>query len=228
MRTTVALSGRAGAQRMRGTLIAGFEQPDALRLEGVAPFGPPAFILVARDGSATLLLPRDDRVVTGVSAADILEALAGVRLDPATLRTILAGCLSPAPDPVAGRSYANGWMAIDLRDGATAYLRRDQAQWRVVAGLLPGIAVQYDQFEGGLPRQVRIDSRAGAPSAGAGTSVEVSLALALSDLGTNITLNPAAFTVDVPPDAVAMTLAELREAGPLGVKGSGDRRGAVQ
>jgi hypothetical protein len=218
VRTTIALSGRAGGQRLRGTLIAGLEQPDALRLEGVAPFGPPAFILVAHDESATLLLPRDNRVLTGVSAADILEALAGIRLDPAALRGILTGCVVADPRPAAGRIFQNGWMAIDVGDGAIAYLRQERATWRTVAGLLPGLEVRYRRIEGGLPRQLQIQSRADQPPA-----VAVDVTLTLSDLSTNVTLNASAFELDVPPDAAPMTLAELRDAGPLGVKGT--RRG---
>lgn len=213
IRATIALSGRAGGQRMRGTLIAGLEAPDALRLEGVAPFGPPAFILASRAGSATLLLPRDNRVLTGVAAGDVLEALAGIRLDPAALRAILTGCLAASAEPGEGRSFANGWMAIDLGGDITAFLRRDRSRWQIVAGLLPALEVQYAEFQNGLPSQLQISSRGDRPSA-----VPVDLALRLSDVATNVDLNPAAFTVDVPRDAVPMTLAELRDAGPLGVK----------
>ncbi len=229
IRTSISLSGRAGHQKMRGTLIAGFERPDAMRLEGVAPFGPPVFILAARGASATLLLPRDNRVVTSVSAADILEALAGVRLDPVALRAILGGCIAAEPHPAAARIYnENGpitigygttgyprqvWLAIDIDPGTTAYLRQQQGQWRIVAGRLPGLEVQYDQYESGLPRRVDIRSTGDQSSA-----APVNLSLTLSDVATNITLNPAAFTVDIPRDAAPMTLAELRDAGPLGEK----------
>ncbi len=214
IRATIALSGRAGGQRMRGTLIAGLAPPDALRLEGVAPFGPPAFILAAHGGSATLLFPRDNRVVTGVSAADILEALAGVRLDPAALRGILTGCVVVDPRPDGGRVFTHGWMAIDVGHGATAYLLRQQGTWRVVAGLLPGLEVQYQQFEGGRPQTLVIQSRRDE----SGSGVAVDLTLALSDVAVNATLNASAFDVDLPRDASPMTLAELREAGPLGAK----------
>ena len=231
LRTTIRLAGRAGGQRMRGTLIAGLAQPDALRLEGVAPFGPPAFILVAHDESATLLLPRDNRVLTGVSAADILEALAGVRLDPAALRALLAGCVVADPQPTDGHVFKTGgpitifngpsyprqrWMAIEVGHGTTTYLRQQRGQWRIVAGVLPGLEVQYGQFEAGLPRQVQIRSRADQAPA-----VPVDLTLTLSDLSTNVTLNASAFEVDVPRDAAPMTLAELRDSGPLGVKEKG-------
>jgi hypothetical protein len=234
IRTTIRLAGRAGGQRMRGTLIAGLAQPDALRLEGVAPFGPPAFILVAHDKSATLLLPRDNRVLTGVSAADILEALAGVRLDPGALRAILSGCVTADPQPIAGHvfnmdgplkiGYATtgyprqAWMAIEIGHGTTAYLRQQQGQWRIIGGVLPGLEVQYDRFESGLPRRVQVWS------AGATAGVPVDLTLVLSDVATNIELKSVAFAVDVPADAVPMTIAELRDAGPLGVKGDGSPR----
>jgi hypothetical protein len=67
----LALSGTR-ADALRGRVVAGFERPASMRLEGVAPFGPPRFILVARGGEATLLLPRDERVVHGASPEDVL------------------------------------------------------------------------------------------------------------------------------------------------------------
>ena len=223
VRTTIALSGRAGGQRLRATLIAGLEQPDALRFEAVAPFGPPTFILVAHAGSATLLLPRDNRVLTGVPAADILEALAGIRLDPAALRGILTGCVVADPQPAAGRIFDNGWMAVEVGESTLAYLRQERATWRIVAGLLPGLEVRYRQFEIGLPRQLQIRSRTDQPPA-----VAVDVTLALSDVATNLTMKPGTFSVDVPSDAAPMTLAELRDAGPLGGKGGGRGPGAAQ
>src|SRR5262249_1359115 len=39
----LGLSGHAGRQRLRGRALAGFAAPDSMRLEGVAPFGAPAF-----------------------------------------------------------------------------------------------------------------------------------------------------------------------------------------
>src|SRR5262245_19766228 len=75
--TELGLSGRAGSQRLRGRVIAGFERPASMRLEGVAPFGPPAFILVTRGDAATLLLPRDNGVLRGARAEEILGALTG-------------------------------------------------------------------------------------------------------------------------------------------------------
>ncbi len=204
---------------MRGTVLAGFERPGSLRLEGVAPFGPPAFILVARTGTATLLLPRDDRVLTGVSAPDILNALAGLRVDADTLRAILTGCIAGDPDPRAGRGYSNGWLAVDIAEGATAYLREDQGTYRIVAGRVAGLDVTYERFEGGMPREIALRSASGAADGGhTSDSVALDLGLALSQVTVNTDLKPAAFQVGVPPDAVPLTLDELRRTGPLGEK----------
>src|SRR5512138_3465167 len=75
MTAELGLSGRAGSDRLRGRVHAGFARPDSMRLEGVAPFGPPAFILAARDRTATLLLPRESSVLRDQQADAILGAL---------------------------------------------------------------------------------------------------------------------------------------------------------
>ena len=95
-----------------------------MRLEGVAPFGPPAFILAARGNMAVLLLPRDDRVLKGERAEDMLGALTGVALAPADLQAILTGCVTADPKPTSGRLHENGWASIDLEGGARVFLQR--------------------------------------------------------------------------------------------------------
>ena len=44
----IGLSGRAAGERLRGRLIAGFGEPDAMRIEAVAPFGAPLFVIASR------------------------------------------------------------------------------------------------------------------------------------------------------------------------------------
>ena len=46
----LALSGRAGGQKLRGRILGGFAEPGRVRLEAPAPFGRPVFTLVVRDG----------------------------------------------------------------------------------------------------------------------------------------------------------------------------------
>jgi hypothetical protein len=203
----LSLSGRAGGRALRGRAIVGFERPASIRLEGVAPFGPPAFILAGRGPSATLLLPRDNRVLKGARAEDILGALTGVALSPADLLAALTGCVVATPTPSAGRMHQNGWVSIDLSGGATVYLVRVALGWQPRAARRPGWQIEYPLWQTGFPAIVRLRSL--------DTAVNVDLTAVVSQLEANVPIDPAAFTVTVPPDMLPMTLEELRDAGPL-------------
>lgn len=203
----LSLAGRAGAQRVRGRAIVGFERPDAMRLEGVAPFGPPAFILAARAAEATLLLPRDNRVLRGARADDILRAITGVGLAPADLQAVLTGCVSATPGATGGRVHENGWASVDLVEGGVLYLRRTADAWQVRAARRAGWQVEYPAWQGPFPSVVRLRSTE--------AGLEVDVTATVSQIEANLPVNPAAFTVDAPADARELTLAELQNAGPL-------------
>lgn len=206
----LGLSGRSGRQKLRGRLIAGLA-PDALYLEAVAPFGRPIFRLAARDGRATLLLPRDGRILRDAAPAAVVEALTGVALDPDQLRALVSGCVAPAPAASGGRTYPGGWLAVDLGAGATAYLKMRDERWRVEAGRLPNLTVEYRDTRSGLPRQLRLRSEPGAVS-------DVDLTLDVSQIEVNVAVPDRTFVIEGGADAVPMTLDELRAAGPLGEK----------
>jgi hypothetical protein len=203
----LSLSGRAGGRALRGRAIVGIERPASIRLEGVAPFGPPAFILAGRGASATLLLPRDNRVLRDAPADDILGALTGVALSPADLLAVLTGCVTAMPVASAGRLHQNGWASIDVSGDATVFLERGVLGWRPRAARRPGWQIEYPSWQGSFPQTVRL--RATDPS------INVDLTAAVSQLDANIAVDPAAFTVTVPDDVLSMTLDELRESGPL-------------
>ena len=203
----LSLSGRAGGRTIRGRAIAGFERPGSLRLEGVAPFGPPGFILAADGDGATLLLPRDNRVLRNARAEDVLGALTGVSLAPADLQAILTGCVASMPGAVGGRLHQRGWASIDLPGDATLYLERVGDGWRPRAARRPGWQVEYPAWQGRFPRNVRLRS--------VDPAVDVDLTAVVSQIEANITIDPAAFMVIVPADALPLTLVELRNAGPL-------------
>lgn len=203
----LGLRGRAGTRRLSGRLISGFERPASMRLEMVAPFGPPGFILVTRGQQAVLLLPRDERVVRSESAEAILGALTGVTLGPADLQAILTGCILPESKPVAGRLHANGWASIDLEGGATIYLRR-MGTWQISAGRRNGWEVEYPMWQGAFPQTVRLRSAA--------DPVNVDMTATLAQIEVNTDLDAATFNVDVPQGTAPLSLDELREAGPLG------------
>ena len=205
MTAELALSGRAGDQKLRGRVVSGFERPASMRLEGVAPFGPPAFILVARTEMATLLLPRDERVVRDARPEEILGALTGVTFGPADLAAILTGCVTASPKATAGRVHRNGWASIDLDGGATVFLQREGTMWRVRAARRGDWQIDYAMWQGSFPASVRLQSE----------SPHVDLTAALSQLEVNKDLDASAFSVNIPAAARPLSIADLRANGPL-------------
>lgn len=203
----MGMSGRVGPERIRGRVIAGFSRPDAMRLEGVAPFGPPAFILVSRDGDATLLLPRDNAVVRQARPEEVLEALTGLALAPADLQAVLTGCVTGAARATAGTLHSNGWASIQTDAGSTLYLQRDAGQWQLRAARRGTWLVEYPAWQGRFPSTVRMRAE--------GSTVPVDISATLQQTETNADLDAAAFDLVVPPTAVVATVDELRQAGPL-------------
>lgn len=206
----LALSGRAGDARLRGRVRGAAARPAALRLEGLAPFGAPAFVLVASSGRALLLLPRERRAVTDATGRELLEALAGLPLDAADFRAVLTGCLARRPRPVAARTYAGGWTGVALEGGATLYLRggrsADAGPAVVAAGRRPGLLVEYADHVRGLPRRIRVQTTA----RGAGAT---DLTATLSQVGVNVELDGRVFVRDVPDGFAPAALETLRGGG---------------
>ena len=211
----IGMSGRAGRQKLRGRVVAGFARPAAMRLEGVAPFGPPAFILVARGENATLLLPRDEASSAARREARRYSRRADGRLP---------GPRRPAGDPhwlrrpgAAGdrRASAWQWMGVDRSvRGHQAVSRAGMfGRWRGVLAIACGHAR-------GLADRVSIVDRQlpaiGPPSVYRAECRCVDLTATLSQIETNNALEDAAFTVNVLPGAEPITLDELRDVGPLG------------
>jgi hypothetical protein len=205
----IAASGSVANQRLRGHLLTGLAAPASARLEAVAPVGQPLFILVAKDGDATLLLPRENRVLEHGPPASVLEAVAGVRLDPTELRNALTGCVPMAATP-QGRSLGPDWRIVS--EGATdVYLRRDPkgGRWQLVAAIhKPATGAwraDYRDFQDGLPRAIHLVSTDGK---------RFDLTLNLSQVALNESFGPEVFRVDVPQGAERITLDQLNNARP--------------
>jgi outer membrane lipoprotein-sorting protein len=201
------LSGRAGAEKIRGTLHTGLEAPAAVRFEAIAPFGQPFFILAGRDDRASLLLPRENRILTDASVPALLERLTGLSLSAGDLRLILTGCLAEQAEPSDGRSWPNGWRAVTLGAGVTAYLKTVNAAPAVLAADRGRWRIDYGAHQNGWPRTVRIRS------AETGTSIDITASI--EDLEINTAIDDKAFTITAPAGAAPMTIDELRSVQPL-------------
>jgi hypothetical protein len=206
MTAELGLSGRAGDQRLRGTVHAGLVRPSSMRLEAVAA-GQVFFILAASNDNAVLYRPREQQVLRNERPEAILSALTGIDLAPADLLAILTGCVVPDGGvPKAGRVHRGGLAAIDLV-GATIYLQRVGGAWQLRAARRGPWRIDYPTWQGPFPSAVRmLSSQPDAP---------VDLTAAIGQLETAAALGAEAFTVNVPPGTDPMTLDELRRAGPF-------------
>jgi hypothetical protein len=202
----IRLSGRAGGERLRGTLHAGMAAPGSLRLEAVAPFGPPVFVLAGRNNRTTLLLPREDRVLPDVALTDVLERLTALALDADAVRLILSGCLTDAASATNGRTWPGEWSAVSLTQEITAYLQQRNGNTMVVAADYGPWLIDYASHLNGFPRTVRIRSK--EPD-------RVDATAQLDQVQINTSLDDRAFTVDVPANAERITLEDLRAIAPL-------------
>ena len=212
MTAEIGLSGRAGDESVGGRVVAGFERPASMRLQGVGPLlVGPIFTLVAREGNATLVLHRESAILRNEPPEAILEAMTGVALAPADLQAVFTGCVLPAPRASGGTLHANGLASIDIetieppRRTAKLFLRRSGTQWQLQAAQRERWQIEYEPWTGSFPQSVRLIGR----------DVRVNIRAALSQIETNESLDPAAFTADVKKDLMPITLKELREAGPL-------------
>ena len=223
----VSVRGSAGGHRLRGRLLAGVAAPASARLEAVAPFGPPIFIFVATGDDATLLLPRDGRVVVHSRPDAVLHAVAGVPLDAADLHTTLTGCAPAAPEP-RGSALGADWRVMTTTDTSGSYalyLHRDGSAlpWRlaaVIRTVSTAVAwrAEYRDHQNGLPRSIHLTG--GDPRLRSEGAFDVTLEL--SQVETNVPLDPETFTIQIPTTAEPISLEELRRSGPMAPRSDGD------
>jgi hypothetical protein len=211
----ISVSGSVGGRRLRARLLAGLAAPSSARLEALGPLGP-VFIFAARNDEATLLLPRDRRVLEHGRSDEVLDAVAGVPIDAVDLRIALTGCAAE-PRVQEAEQLGEDWRIVPDRSGAV-YLHRDArtAPWRIVAVRHGGSGAsawraEYSDFRqgrlaSGLPATVRLTSLDGN---------RFDLRLELSQVELNRALGPDVFTVQIPPGSQPITGEELRRSGPL-------------
>jgi hypothetical protein len=202
----IRVRGSIAGERVRGQLLTGVAAPDALRIEAVAPFGQPVFIVVARGGDATVVLS-DGRVVEHGAPGAVLEALTGVPIDAADLLPLLTGC--PVA-PAAARARAIGdWLVVPDKT-ADVFLRRDAGggTWRLVAALHrpesgAGWRVEYRDFAGAGPHTIRLASL---------EPRRFDLRLTLAQVTLDDALGPEVFEVRMPAGATPISIDALRDS----------------
>jgi hypothetical protein len=212
----MSVSGSIAGGRVRGRLLAGLTRVGAVRLEAVAPAGQPVFILTNGVGlvqpGATLLLPRDNRLLERGRFDEVLEAVTGIPLDAPLLFSVLTGCVPSAT--TGGNALGDDWRVVTAGSFDVYVHREKEGSWRLAAtqvrGAASGWRAEYGGFQDGLPRSIRLISlRARA----------FDLNIALSQVELNPTLGDDVFRIQIPASARPISLDELKQAGPLGANG---------
>jgi hypothetical protein len=204
----LALSGRAAGERVRGRILTGLEAGGAVRLEAVAPFGAPFFILAGRKERATMVLPRERRVLKDTAVRDVLERITGLSLGADDLRLIVSGCLIDRAEPSDGRQWGDNWKAVTLGPERTAYLRLQNGQPVLTAADYGPWHIDYSGHAAGFPHVVRVRNGDGA----------IDITARVEQTQVNTQINPLAWRVEIPSNADPITLDELRSIAPLAEK----------
>ena len=118
------------------------------------------------------------------------------------------------PDEIAGLvafllSDEAGFItgsAYDIDGGATLFLQRQGQTWQLRAARRTPWQVEYTATGGALPSGVALHSD---------DPVRVDLNASIGQIETNVDLDAAAFTVNVPENAQPLSLDGLRASGPL-------------
>jgi hypothetical protein len=201
---TIRLSGRAGDQGIP-TLTLEAAVTDAADIYlGARAAGRPIFLLAGEGGQAALWLRREHRVVHGTPEA-IIDALAGVRIDPRRLLAVLAGCI--ARDMTPRSTSGHGRLVRVETPDAVVYLERRSGVWQTRAGEADGLLIEFARDGATLPSRIWIWSRPpGAPPA----RVEISL---VEGEINGLVPRQVFLLPDGAASAVPMTIEELRASG---------------
>jgi len=202
---TLHVRGKVARESLSANIITLVTRADQISLSVPVMFGSPAFVLGGSADSATLWLPRNERVLTA-RADEILEALTGLRLGPRALMAVLSGCVAEA-DAITESARYGPLGAITTADGRVFLEQRDM-RWVITRGLTAGLIVEYSDIQGDWPRALRITTEAGHAPA-------VSLSMTIDQIDVNLPHEAKDFVVKVAPNTAPMTLDDLRAAGPL-------------
>ena len=119
------------------------------------------------------------------------------------------------------RTFSGGWAAV-YADRVTMWrCSRSKvngacgvATRATTTGAAGPLEVRYSDFVAGRPATIR--PRLDDDTVSGQRKANTDLTIRLSQVEVNQPVDPAAFAVDIPADAVPITLDELRQAGPLG------------
>lgn len=193
---TLTVSGRAdGARLPHVRVLTGLTAKGQVLLDA-----PNVFLMAGTKDGASLLLRRDNRLVKA-PAAEIVEVLLGVRLEPVEWLALMTGCVTPTPT-FRNAQRVGSSLVVEI-DGGRVFLDSRSGEWHPSFASAYGLNVNYRAFDGRQP----IAWRASTP---AGQSPDAAFAIEAADVRVNQAIPDAAFTITNADSATPMTIEELR------------------
>lgn len=187
------------SRTLHGAVTRGDDVYLELQIVGVT-----VFQMAGQHGQATILLPRDERVLRAPTR-DIVSALTGLHWGGRELLDVLSGCVAAPIGDVTGERIGAS-VRVMLSPSTHAWLRERGGRWELEAAQIADWVVEYRLYDGRWPREVRVTSTGATP---------LDLRFTLSQVQVNIDLPSTTFTLHVPERFVPMTIEELRSLGPL-------------
>ncbi len=195
----VRIRGKGPEGGFDAKLVVLFERPGRLRVELLGPFGTTRWSAVSDDDGITAYFPGRRQYVREDDVEDVVERLMGVRLSPVEMMALLSGVGLPLDETSVVEGQRRGeTVYLRLRDGGE--LTIDETG-QITGASCPGYRVSYPTDWKRRRRQVPDRLRIESPSLEANLSAE--------DVDVNVSIEPEAFVLELPADAVRLRPADI-------------------
>jgi outer membrane lipoprotein-sorting protein len=195
----VRIRGKGPEGGFDAKLVLLFERPDQLRVELLGPFGSTRWSAVSDEKGITAYFPGRRQYVRENDVEDIVGRLLGIRLSPAEVMALVSGVGLPLSGTTVAEGERRGEM-LTLRLGDGDELTVD-ASGQVTGVSSPRYRASYPTEWKRRRRQVPDRLRIESPSLEANIWAE--------DVDVNVSIDPEAFVMELPADAVRLRPAEI-------------------
>jgi outer membrane lipoprotein-sorting protein len=198
-RALVRIRGKGPEGGFDGKLVVLFERPEKLRVELLGPFGSTRWSAVSDEEGITAYFPGRRQYVREHDVEDIVGRLLGIRLSPAEVMALLSGVGLPLSGTTVAEGERQGEMVrLRLQEGGELTM---DASGQVTGASSPRYRVSYPTEWKRRRRQVPDRLRIESPSLEASLWAE--------DVEVNVSIEPEAFVLELPADAVRLRPAEI-------------------
>lgn len=182
-------------------LVLIFERPNRLRVELMGAFGGTRWSAVATGDGIEVYFPGGREYLEESNVSDVVARLLGLRLEPAEVIAILAGVGIPLERVATARGERRGASSILAIGVDSREMLEISAEGQVVRAVTASYRVSYPTSWKSRGRQI--------PDVVVVENDEIRTTLKTEGLDVNVSLDPEAFALDIPIDAVRLRPADV-------------------